>query len=102
MHSSFQKILFFDIDGVLLSNGWGNEARQAAACILVSTTRKMNYLHEFIFNLYEICNINLDEYLDTVLFYRTRNFLKKEFIDFMYAQSVQLPSFRWCSESPFG
>jgi putative hydrolase of the HAD superfamily len=31
MHSSFQKILFFDIGGVLLSNGWGHESREAAA-----------------------------------------------------------------------
>ena len=92
MHSSFQKILFFDIGGVLLSNGWGHESRQAAAKHFGFDYTEMNYLHEFIFNVYEIGNINLDEYLDTVLFYRTRSFSKKEFIDFMYAQSVQLPN----------
>ena len=92
MHSSFQKILFFDIGGVLLSNGWGHESRQAAAIHFGFDYTEMNYLHEFIFNVYEIGNINLDEYLDTVLFYRKRNFSKKEFIDFMYAQSVQLPN----------
>ena len=92
MHSSFQKILFFDIGGVLLSNGWGHESRQAAATHFGFDYTEMNYLHEFIFNVYEIGNINLDEYLDTVLFYRTRNFSKEEFIDFMYAQSVQLPN----------
>jgi putative hydrolase of the HAD superfamily len=92
MHSSFQKILFFDIGGVLLTNGWGHEARQAAATHFGFDYIEMNYLHEFIFNVYEIGNINLDEYLDTVLFYRTRNFSKNEFMDFMYAQSVQLPN----------
>ena len=92
MHSSFQKILFGDIGGVLLSNGWGHESRQAAAKHFGFDYTEMNYLHEFIFNVYEIGNINLDEYLDTVLFYRTRSFSKKEFIDFMYAQSVQLPN----------
>jgi len=92
MHSSFQKILFFDIGGVLLTNGWGHESRQAAAKHFGFDYTEMNYLHEFIFNVYEIGNINLDEYLDTVLFYRTRSFSKKEFIDFMYAQSVQLPN----------
>ena len=92
MHSGFQKILFFDIGGVLLSNGWGHESRQAAAKHFGFDYTEMNYLHEFIFNVYEIGNINLDEYLDTVLFYRTRSFSKKEFIDFMYAQSVQLPN----------
>ena len=92
MHSSFKKILFFDIGGVLLSNGWGHESREAAAKQFGFDYTEMNYLHEFIFNVYEIGNINLDEYLDTVLFYRTRNFSKKDFIDFMYTQSVQLPN----------
>ena len=92
MKSSFQKILFFDIGGVLLSNGWGHESREAAAKHFGFDYTEMNYLHEFIFNVYEIGSINLDEYLDTVLFYRTRDFSKKEFIDFMYAQSVQLPN----------
>ena len=92
MKSGFQKILFFDIGGVLLSNGWGHESRQAAARHFDFDYTEMNYLHEFIFNVYEIGSINLEEYLDTVLFYRHRNFSKKEFIDFMYAQSVQLPN----------
>jgi putative hydrolase of the HAD superfamily len=91
MKPCFEKILFFDIGGVLLSNGWGHESRQAAAKKFDFDYDEMNYLHEFIFNVYEIGSIDLDEYLNTVLFYRPRNFTKEEFIDFMYAQSVQLP-----------
>src|SRR5688500_7418993 len=91
MQPCFQKIIFFDIGGVLLSNGWGHESRQAAARKFGFDYDEMNYLHEFIFNVYEIGSITLDEYLNTTLFYRTRNFTKEEFIDFMYAQSVELP-----------
>ena len=47
MHSSFQKILFFDIGGVLLSNGWGHESRQAAATHFGFDYTEMNYLRDF-------------------------------------------------------
>ena len=91
MKRSFQKIIFFDIGGVLLSNGWDHESRQAAAKQFGFDYDEMNYLHEFIFNVYETGSITLDEYLNTVLFYQPRIFSKNEFIDFMYQQSVMLP-----------
>lgn len=91
MKRSFQKIIFLDIGGVLLSNGWGHESRQAAAKQFGFDYEEMNYLHEFIFNVYEIGNVTLDEYLNTVLFYQPRIFSKDEFIEFMYQQSVVLP-----------
>jgi len=91
MKPCFQKVLFFDIGGVLLSNGWGHESREAAALQFGFDYEEMDRLHEFIFNVYEIGRITLDEYLDTVLFYRPRDFTKQEFKDFMFAQSVELP-----------
>jgi putative hydrolase of the HAD superfamily len=91
MTTPFNKIIFFDIGGVLLSNGWGHESRQAAAAKFGFDYEEMNILHEFIFNVYEIGKISLDEYLNTTLFYRPRNFTKKAFIDFMLEQSVELP-----------
>ena len=91
MATCFKKIIFFDIGGVLLSNGWGHESRQAAAAKFGFDYQEMNILHEFIFNVYEIGKISLDEYLNTTLFYRPRNFSKEAFIDFMYEQSVELP-----------
>lgn len=92
MDASFIKIIFFDIGGVLLSNGWGHESRQAAAAKFGFDYDEMNRLHEFIFNVYEIGSITLDEYLDTTIFYRSREFTKEAFIDFMFDQSVQLPN----------
>jgi len=91
MNTSLQKVIFFDIGGVLLSNGWGHESRQAAAQQFDFDYEEMNRLHEFILNVYEIGSITLDDYLDTVLFYRPQRFSKEDMKAFMYAQSVALP-----------
>ena len=85
------RVVFFDIGGVLLSNGWGHESRQKAAKEFGFDYETMNTLHEFIFNVYEIGKITLDEYLDTTLFYQSRNFTKKEFKDFMFSESTEQP-----------
>jgi putative hydrolase of the HAD superfamily len=62
------KILFFDIGGILLTNGWGHESRQEAAKKFGLDYEEANAMHNFIFNVYEIGSITLDEYLDTSLF----------------------------------
>lgn len=85
------KILFSDIGGVLLSNGWGHESREAAAIKFGIDYAEMDALHDFIFNVYEMGKISLDFYLDTVVFNYERNFSRESFKDFMFQQSVQLP-----------
>ena len=85
------KIIFSDIGGVLLTNGWGHESRQAAAQKFHINYEEMDYLHDFIFNVYEMGKISLDDYLNTVVFRQKRDFTKQEFEDFMFAQSVELP-----------
>ena len=90
------KVVFFDIGGVLLTNGWGHKSRQKAAEHFGFDYAEMNVLHNFIYNVFEIGSISLDEYLDTAVFHRTRDFTKAEFKDFMYAESVELPKMlRW-------
>ncbi len=90
MKSSY-KILFSDIGGVLLSNGWGHESREAAAVKFGLDYTEMDSLHHFIFNVYEIGKVTLDEYLDRVVFFKERNFSREKFKEFIFAQSVQLP-----------
>src|SRR5690606_41422829 len=85
------KILFSDIGGVLLSNGWGHESRMAAAEKYGLDYESMDELHHFIFNVYEMGKITMDVYLDTVVFNEPRNFSKEEFREFIFSQSVQLP-----------
>ncbi|MDB5205450.1 MAG: family hydrolase [Flavisolibacter sp.] len=85
------KVLFLDIGGVLLSNGWGHVSRQAAAKKFGFDYDKMNYLHEFIFDIYEEGKVSLDDYLDSVLFDEPRSFSREEFKEFMLQESKELP-----------
>jgi putative hydrolase of the HAD superfamily len=93
------KIIFLDIGGVLLNNGWGYESRQKAAQVFSLDFTEMETLHHFIFNVYEINSITLDEYLDRVVFNHPRDFTKEEFKIFMFAQSEELPGMlQWLKE----
>ena len=99
MEKTGLKVLFMDVGGVLLSNGWGHESREAAAKEFSLDYTEFNRLHEFIFNVYEIGNLNLEEYLDTVIFNQPREFTKEDFKSFMYAQSAELPGMlKWMIE----
>jgi putative hydrolase of the HAD superfamily len=99
METSIVKVIFLDIGGVLLSNGWGHESRQKAAETFGLDYIELNTLHNFIFNVYEINSITLNEYLDRVVFNHPRDFTKEEFKTFMFAQTVELPEMlAWLKE----
>ncbi len=85
------KVVFMDIGGVMLTNGWDHESRAKAAEVFGFDYTEMNVLHNFIYNVFEIGSISLDEYLDTVVFDKPRDFTKYQFKDFMYSQSLELP-----------
>lgn len=93
------RILFFDVGGILLTNGWGHESRKVAAEKFGLDYEEVNALHNFIFNVYEIGKITLDEYLDTVIFNHPRDFLREDFKEFIYSQSQELPDMlAWLKE----
>ena len=99
------KVFFFDIGGVLLTNGWGHESRQAAAKKFGYDYAAIEQLHNFIFNIYEIGGITLDEYLDRTVFSKPRDFTKEDFKAFLFAQSLELPDtlqwlIKWRNENP--
>lgn len=85
------KVIFMDIGGVLLTNGWDYQSREKAAKVFNFDFQEMNILHNFIYNVFEIGSVSLDQYLNTILFYSPRDFTKEEFIEFMFAQSTELP-----------
>lgn len=85
------KILFFDIGGVVLTNGWGHDSRKLATEKFGLDYEEVNALHTFIFNVYEIGAITLDEYLDTVIFNHPRDFTREDFKQFIYSRSLELP-----------
>lgn len=85
------KTIFLDVGGVLLTNGWDHTTRRKAALQFHLNFEEMDALHQFIFNVYEIGKITLDQYLDFVVFNQPRKFDHHQFKEFMYAQSAELP-----------
>lgn len=98
MNSNNLKILLFDIGGILLSNGWGHQSRKLASEKFGLDYAEVNELHNFIFNVYEIGSITLDEYLDRVIFTQPRDFTREDFKVFIYEQSVELPTLQWLKD----
>jgi putative hydrolase of the HAD superfamily len=81
--------IFFDIGGVCLTNGWGAAARAAAArhFALDADRGEFEARHAAAVAAFECGALPLDEYLDRVVFYRSRPFDRDAFVRFMYAQS---------------
>jgi putative hydrolase of the HAD superfamily len=80
--------IFFDIGGVLGSNGWDREQRERAVSRFSLNAEDFQWRHEEVAGEWEEGRISLGEYLDIAVFYTDRPFSRQEFIDFMYSQSV--------------
>src|SRR5215212_8687668 len=80
--------IFFDIGGVLGSNGWDREQRERAVERFELNAEDFQWRHEDVVGEWEEGRITLDEYLDVAIFHTERAFTRAEFIDFMFAQSV--------------
>ena len=85
------KVMFLDIGGVLLTNGWDHTMRRKAAEKFGLDYAEMNERHHLTFDTYEEGKLNLSEYLQRVVFYQPRPFSKDEFQDFMFEQSQAHP-----------
>src|SRR6185295_7640973 len=83
--------IFFDIGGVLLSDGWGHVSRRAAAEKFGLDGEEYADRHEKVAHAIETYRISLDEYLTRTVFYRPRSFTREEFHDFIFAQSQPHP-----------
>ena len=77
--------LFLDIGGVLLSKGLGYEFRQPAVGHFHLDADEMEDRHSLMFPTYEDGRIMIDEYLDRVVFYQTRDFSYGQFKDLMFS-----------------
>ena len=80
--------IFFDIGGVLGSNGWDREQREQAVRRFGLDAEDFQWRHEEVVGEWEEGRITLAEYLDIAVFYIDRPFSRQQFVDFMYAQSV--------------
>ena len=79
--------IFFDIGGVLLTDGWGHNSRRAAAEKFGLDWDEYNDRHEKVAHAIETNRLTLEQYLDRTIFYRPREFSREEFRDFIFAQS---------------
>jgi putative hydrolase of the HAD superfamily len=84
-------VLFLDIGGVLLSNGWDQKTRRLAADRFGLDYEEMDSRHQMTFSTYEQGKLTLEAYLNRVVFYQPRPFTLDQFRDFMFAQSRPLP-----------
>jgi putative hydrolase of the HAD superfamily len=83
--------IFFDIGGVLLTDGWGHESRRAAAEKFGLDWDEYSDRHEKVAHAIEINRMTLEHYLDRAIFYRPRPFTRDEFREFIFAQSQPKP-----------
>jgi putative hydrolase of the HAD superfamily len=79
--------LFFDIGGVLLSNGWEKEMRKHAAEKFGLNVDDLEARHKEVVAAFETGLIDLHEYLDQTVFTQARPFSHEEFVKFMFDQS---------------
>jgi putative hydrolase of the HAD superfamily len=86
--------LFWDIGGVILTNGWDTRSRREAAETFRLDWEEFQDRHDLSFPAFDSGNISLNEYLDRTLFYRPRGFTREEFTAFMFAQSKEYPESR--------
>jgi len=83
-------VLFLDIGGLILTNGWDRAMRRRAAETFGLDFDEMNERHNLTFDTYERGLLSLDEYLQRVVFHRDRSFGPEQFKTFMFAQSQPL------------
>jgi putative hydrolase of the HAD superfamily len=83
--------LFLDVGGVLLTNGWGHQSRALAAKTFALNLDEMEDRHHLTFDTYEVGKLTLEEYLTRTVFYEERPFTRKQFREFMFAQSQPHP-----------
>lgn len=80
--------VFFDVGGVLGTNGWDQRQRAAAAETFALDAAELHKRHDEVATLWETGGMSLDTYLDHTVFYRARPFTREDFRAFMFSQSI--------------
>jgi putative hydrolase of the HAD superfamily len=80
--------VFFDVGGVLMTNGWDHISRRRATDHFGMDWEEFEDRHNLVVADFEIGRIGMKEYLDSTAFHLPRAFTQAEFIAFIQAQSV--------------
>jgi len=79
--------VFFDVGGVVLTNGWDRTARRRAAQAFHFDWDEFEERHELVVADFETGRIGLEAYLSSTLFYQPREFTRKQITGFILEQS---------------
>jgi putative hydrolase of the HAD superfamily len=83
--------LFLDIGGVVLNDGWSQNAGRLAAKNFNLDLEQLKKRHNEALGTYEEGKLTLEEFLDRVVFYEERLFTQTQFRKFIFAQSKPYP-----------
>jgi putative hydrolase of the HAD superfamily len=83
--------LFWDLGGVLLTNGWDRDARRRACERFGLDVEDLQDRHEDVVDKFETGRMDLEAYLERTVFFEPRTFTAAEFKAFMFAQSHESP-----------
>ncbi len=82
--------IFFDIGGVILTNGWDRRSRRATIERFELDWEEFTDRHDFVAHDFETGRIDLTEYLRRTVFYRPRPFTQDAFFEAMKAHSAAI------------
>jgi putative hydrolase of the HAD superfamily len=88
------RTIFFDVGGVLLTNGWDTTERKAVLAqfnVSDADVEQFEKLHPGPNDAWEKGEISVGEYLEKTLFTEPRDFTPEQFFAAMQAQSRELP-----------
>ncbi len=84
--------LFWDVGGVLLTNGWDRIARRKLIQKFDLDGADFETRHELVNAAFETGKMRLEQYLEQTIFYCPRAIAKQAVIDFIFAQSQPYPA----------
>lgn len=87
MPANAQTTIFWDVGGVLLTNGWDTAARARAAQTFNLDIHELEDRHARVVADFETGGLTLDRYLECTVFHRPRKYAREAVAAFMYAQS---------------
>ncbi len=83
--------LFFDLGGVVLTNGWDRTSRRHCVESFGLDYEEFRDRHEFVADAFETGRLSIHEYLDRTVFYRERSFTREAFREGMLGESQPHP-----------
>lgn len=82
--------IFFDVGGVLLTDGWGHISRKQAAEKFDLDFDEFEHKHAPLADALDTGQISINEYINQTVFFKDRSFSKSDFYQFMKDQSLPM------------